>query len=118
ERGFMTVKCGPEELGRVPLDDMAVVLATARGVTYTNRLLVELAERNILLVVCSANFRPVAWLWPLSGNHAQGARLLAQAQAPASLRNRLWRDLVVHKVRVQAAVVEAFGARAGGIATL
>ncbi|RMF11134.1 MAG: type II CRISPR-associated endonuclease Cas1 [Alphaproteobacteria bacterium] len=117
-RGFMTVAANDTELGRVPLDDIAVVLANARGLTYTNRLLVELAGRGGVFVICAANHRPVAWLWPLSGHHAQGARLVQQAAAPKPLRKRLWRDIVVSKLGFQAAALEACGEEGGGVAGL
>ncbi len=42
-RGFLVVQAtssGWPELGRVPLDDIAAVLAHAHGLSYTNNLLV------------------------------------------------------------------------------
>ena len=117
-RGFMTVSADGVELGRVPLDDIAVVLANARGLTYTNRLLVELAERNGVVTICAANHRPVAWLWPIAGHHAQGARLVQQAAATKPMVKRLWRDIVVAKLRFQAAAVNACGSVGDGIAAL
>ena len=47
-RGFMVVKDTEgerKELGQVPLDDIAAVIANAHGLSYTNNLLVALAER-------------------------------------------------------------------------
>lgn len=117
-RGFMTVAADGAEIGRVPLDDIAVVLANARGLTYTNRLLVELADRTGIVVVCGVNHRPVAWLWPIGGHHAQGARLVCQAEAAKPLRKRLWRDIVISKLRFQAAALEACGQSGGGISDL
>lgn len=43
DRGFMTVGEKGAELGRVPLDDLAAVVANAHGLTYSNNLLVNLA---------------------------------------------------------------------------
>jgi len=48
-RGFMVVQHhGDErqELGRIPIDDIIAVIANAHGITYTNNLLVALAERS------------------------------------------------------------------------
>ena len=47
-RGFMVVRDTEgehKELGQVPLDDIAAVIANAHGISYTNNLLVALAER-------------------------------------------------------------------------
>lgn len=43
--GFLTVSHDGAELGRVPLDDVSAVIATAHGITYSNSLLVALACR-------------------------------------------------------------------------
>ena len=46
-RGLMTVTRNGVEEGRVPLDDIGVLLCNARGLTYSNGLLVELARRGV-----------------------------------------------------------------------
>ena len=45
ERGLMTVSKDAVEDGRVPLDDIGVLLCNARGLTYSNDLMAELARR-------------------------------------------------------------------------
>ena len=47
-RGFLVVQQSDgdrKELGQVPLDDIAAVIANAHGLSYTNNLLVALADR-------------------------------------------------------------------------
>ena len=47
-RGFLVVKDTEgerKEWGQIPLDDIAAVIANAHGLSYTNNLLVALAER-------------------------------------------------------------------------
>lgn len=109
DRGFMKVAEGREEVARVPLDDIGVVLANAHGLTYSNNLLVKLAERGAGVVLCGANHMPVAWLWPVDGHHVQAARMDAQLAAGRPLRKRLWQAVVREKVRNQGAVVESLG---------
>lgn len=117
-RGFMVVKSKGEEVGRVPLDDIAVVLVTARGAVYTNNLLVELAERGAALVVCTPNYLPVAWLWPLKGHHIQGERMAAQLEATRPMGKRLWRHIVRAKIERQAAVLARLDRPWRGVASL
>ena len=45
DRGFMVVKSDGREIGRVPLDDLAVLVCTAHGLTYSNNLLVLLCHK-------------------------------------------------------------------------
>jgi len=91
------------------LDAIDGVIVTAHGVTYSNNLLVALAEKGAPLVVCGTNFAPVAVLMPLEGNFLQGAVLSAQAKAKETTLNRLWKDVVVAKIKQQAAVLDACG---------
>lgn len=108
-RGFLTVSAKGEEVGRVPLDDIGVLLAHAHGLTYSNNLMVELAQRGTAVVLCGANHMPVAWLWPMDGHHVQSLRMRQQLEAGAPLRKRLWQALVRAKIEQQRAVLERLG---------
>ena len=114
ERGFLAVKSEGAELGRIPLDDIAAVIANAHGITYSNNLLVALAERCAPLVVCGANFRPAAILWSADGHHEQAGRMADQAAASVPLKKRLWTQLVVAKIESQRTTLEALGAEHEG----
>lgn len=109
-RGFLTVQHQGAELGRVPLDDVAAVIASAHGLTYSNALLVDLAERGTPFVLCAANHRPTAFLWPADAHHDQGGRMADQAAASKPLKKRLWADLVRGKIDAQRETLEAVGA--------
>jgi len=114
DRGFMTVNADGAEIGRVPLDDIGMVIVNAHGITYSNNLVVKLAERGAGVVVCGANHNPVAWLWPVVGHHDQATRLRAQLEAPRPLIKRLWQTLVKAKVRQQGAALTAMGKPGAG----
>ena len=109
-RGFLIVGEGHEEVGRVPLDDVAAVIVHAHGVTWTTNLAVKLAERGAVLLLCGANHSPVALCLPIAGHHAQNARMRAQWEAGRPLAKQLWRQVVIAKIRWQAAALEAAGA--------
>ncbi|MFZ5610377.1 MAG: type II CRISPR-associated endonuclease Cas1 [Pseudomonadota bacterium] len=115
-RGFLKVERDGEEVGRIALDDIAAVIVHAHGVTYSNNLLVALAEHNAVLVACGRNHAPVACLLPLSGHHIQGARMRAQWRAPAPVVKRAWQQIVRAKILAQAANLAAIQAPSGGVA--
>lgn len=108
-RGFLTVSTKGEEVGRVPLDDIGVLLVHAHGLTYSNNLMVELAQRGAAVVLCGPNHMPIAWLWPMDGHHVQSLRMRQQLEAGAPLRKRLWQALVRAKIEQQRAVLERLG---------
>lgn len=109
DRGFLTITS--ETLsGRVPLDDVEAVIASARGLTYSNSALAALAERGAPLVICGRDYAPAAVLMPMSGHFAQGVRMAAQASAAKPVGKRLWAAIVKAKVIAQALALEQVGA--------
>jgi CRISPR-associated protein Cas1 len=108
-RGFMVVKQGSLELARVALDDIAAVIGNAHGLTWSNELLVRLAERGAPLVLVNQQHRPIGLLLGLEGHHRQGHRLVRQAELKRPQRKRLWKRVVQAKLLAQARTLEAFG---------
>lgn len=112
-RGFMLVHTTVEnrqEVGRVPLDDIAALIANAHGLSYTNNLLVALAERGAPFVLCAANHNVVGMLWPVEGHHQQAHRFEAQIACSVPLRKKLWAEIIKAKLNHQAAVLQTVGA--------
>ena len=111
-RGFMVVQDTDgerKELGQIPLDDIAAVIANAHGLSYTNNLLVALAERGAPFVLCGANHNAVGMLLPIEGNFEQSRRIEAQIAARLPTHKRLWASVVRAKLEQQAAALEATG---------
>lgn len=108
-RGFLIVEREREETGRVALDDIHAVIVHGHGSTWSANLVAALAERGALIVFCGRNHSPVAVTLPLKGHHAQGARVQAQWNASKPLAKRLWQQVIVAKLRMQASLLEARG---------
>jgi CRISPR-associated protein Cas1 len=121
DRGFLVVstqEAASTELGRVALEDIAAVIAHAHGITYTNNLLVALAERGAPFVLCAANHNAIGMLLPLQGHHEQGRRMDAQIAASRPTRKRAWAEVVRAKLAQQATVLEAAGMPTAPLAAL
>ncbi len=112
-RGFLIVALKGDELGRIPLDDVAALIVHAHGITWTTNLVVKLAERGAMMVLCSANHAPVAMTIPVDGHHAQNARFRAQWDTPKPLMKQAWKAIVTAKVRNQASLLLALGRHEG-----
>lgn len=111
-RGFMVVQASDgerKELGQIPIDDITAVIANAHGISYTNNLLIALAERGIPFVLCGANHNPAGMLLTVDGNYNQAKRFDAQIAASKPTHKRLWAEIVKSKLQQQAAVLEAIG---------
>lgn len=118
ERGFLVVSESGAELGRIALNDIGAVVANAHGLTYSNNLLVALAERCVPLVLCGPHHRPMAFLWTANSHHEQAGRIADQAAATKPLKKRLWQQLVQSKIEQQGATLETAGRKAGGFSLL
>lgn len=117
-RGFLTVSSKGEERGRIALDDIGGLIVHAHGTTWSNHVFTRLAERNVPIVLCSANHAPVSVVWPLEGHHAQGSRLRAQIDASRPLQKQLWQRVVAAKIRMQGHILAANGLEGGAFEML
>ena len=111
-RGFMLVRDADgnrTELGRVPLDDMAALIVHAHGVSYTNNLLVALAERGVPMVLCGATHQVVGVLWPFDSNFEVSKRIQAQIDASKPMHKRAWTMVVRAKLEQQARLLQQLG---------
>lgn len=120
-RGFMLVTASWEdrqEISRVALDDIGALIANAYGLSYTNNLLVALADRGVPFVLCGANHNVAGMIWPVDGHHQQAHRFEAQISCGAPMRKRIWAAIVKSKLLNQAAVLSASGVNAAGLLRL
>jgi CRISPR-associated protein Cas1 len=120
-RGFMVVKDTQgerKELGQIPLDDIGAVIANAHGLSYTNNLLVALAERGAPFVLCGPNHNAVGMLLPIDGNFEQAKRIEAQIAASQPTHKRLWAAIVKSKLEQQGAALMATGAPSAPLSAL
>ena len=112
-RGFLEVRpaagCDDQAVGRVPIDDVGALIVNAHGVTYSNNVLVALAERGAPVVFCGDRHDVKGVLWPLNGHHVQGRRIDAQLAASKPLRKGIWAQLVRAKLMQQAATLASVG---------
>jgi len=118
DRGFLTISERGDEVGRVALDQLAAVVANAHGLTYSNNIMVALAQRGVPVILCGANHVPAALVWPVDGHHAQSGRMIDQASASLPLKKRLWAQIVRAKILAQGAALASTGAPHGGFLLL
>lgn len=108
-RGFVRIALNGELAGQVAIDDMAGLVIRGHGATLSANICTRLAEANIPVVICSGSQAPAAVIWPVSGHHAQGLRMQAQAVASKPRLKQLWSQIVKAKIMAQVQVLEAVG---------
>jgi len=108
-QGSLVVHRGEEELGRVPLEDIGVLILDSQTLTYTHAVLAEVLGAGAVIIPCARNHLPAGLFLPQT-NVLQTQRIARQATAPLPLRKSLWKQIVQAKLAGQADVLGNPGA--------
>jgi len=101
-RGFLVIKADNKELGRVPLDDIAVLLISAQGAFLTKNILVELAERGAITIFCGKNYAPQSIVYPLTYHYKLAGILKYQINQKLPFTKQCWKQITQIKLQNQA----------------
>jgi CRISPR-associated protein Cas1 len=99
----LVLKRNGETIGTVPCEDIGVVLVDHPQTTYTHGALAKLAESDAAVVICGRDHLPAAILLPMADHSQVVWRLDAQLAVSQPLKKQLWKQIVVAKIRAQAA---------------
>jgi CRISPR-associated protein Cas1 len=106
ERGFLKISKGEEQVARVPLDDVAVLLISAQSVSFSKHILNELAERGSISVLCGRNYIPQSMVMPVSGHYMQAGIIKTQIDASAPFQKNIWKQIIEEKLKNQGKSLE------------
>ena len=101
DRGFLKIKEDNREVGSVPLDDIAVLMISAQGCSFSKNIIAELAERGALTVICGRNYAPVAIIYPVNGQYQQSGIIKLQIDASLPLKKNIWKRVIEIKLHHQ-----------------
>ena len=101
-RGFIVIKHDSEELGKVPLDDIGVLLLSAQGVSFSKNILNALAEKGCITILCGKNYAPQSMVLPLYSHYHFAKIIKNQIDASLPLKKRIWQQIVIQKIKNQA----------------
>ena len=108
-RGFVVIQHGSEELGKVPLDDIGVLLISAHGVTVSKNLLNALSEKGGVTVLCGKNYIPQSMVLPIYSHYLFAKIIKKQIEASLPFKKRIWQHVVTKKIKNQAHVLKLCG---------
>jgi CRISPR-associated protein Cas1 len=110
-RGFLVVTVDKQEIAKIPLDEIAVIVANAYQLTYSHSLLMELTTRGIAFIACGSNHLPAAIFWPVDSHHQQAGIMNAQISVPQPVCKQLWKIIIQTKIRFQQEVLDKAGVK-------
>lgn len=108
DRGFLLIHANDELIGKVPLDDIAVLLLSGNGITVSKNILAELSNRGAITIFCGKNYVPQSILIPVNSNYQLNAVLNSQINASIPFKKNIWKTIVIEKLHNQAKVLHEF----------
>ena len=93
----------------VPIEDIGIVVVENQRVAFTIPVLNALSDNNTTVVFCNERMMPNSILLPFEGNTVQSETYKLQMDISEPLKKQLWKQIVVAKIRNQAAVLDALG---------
>lgn len=87
----------------IPCEDIGFVVVDNPGTTYSHAALARLVDFGAVVVFCNDKHLPSGLLLPLSDHTEIVWRLHEQIALRKPVRKRLWRQIVIAKIRAQAA---------------
>jgi len=106
EREQLVLSHDGEELGRVPCEDIGVLILENAQITVTHRALARCVELNAVVLVCDQRHMPLALLQPLHANNLHTKVLREQVAVSDATHRRIWKQIVARKIQHQAVVLE------------
>lgn len=100
--GYLVVRT-VEEVKRVHLSEIGVLMLESTAISLTSYLLCELIQRKIKVIFCDHGRNPCAELIPTHGSHDSSARIRQQLKWPEGIRQQVWTEIVREKLRRQRA---------------
>ena len=104
DAGRLVVHRDEEDLARIPLEDLGVVVLDSTGVSISSGALKALAEAGCAVLACDDTHHPNGLFLPLAANSLHGERIQLQADAGIPLRKNLWARIVQRKILNQALI--------------
>lgn len=102
-----------EQIGKVPLEDLGVLVLDNPMISYTLQLLQQCAEQNVAVVFCDNKHMPVSLMQPVSGHSLHSRVITAQASVSEPTKKRIWQEIIKAKLEAQACTLDRCGVQSG-----
>ena len=90
-----------DEVKRIHLSEIGVLMVESTAVSLTAYLLCELMRRKIKVIFCDHDRNPCAELVPVNGSHDSSARIRRQIGWERTVCQQVWTEIVREKLRRQ-----------------
>jgi len=98
-----------EELRRIHLSEIAVLIIENTAVSITAALLCELSNRKVKIIFCDEKRNPYGEIVSHHGSHDSTDKLRNQISWDKDIRGIVWKEIVMKKIYMQYRLLEKFG---------
>lgn len=96
------------EVVKQPVEDLGIVIMDHPQITVSQGLIQCLMENGCAVLWCNSRHMPEGLLLPFTDNTTHSAVLKAQIECTLPLAKQLWKQIVIQKIRNQAALLKMF----------
>lgn len=104
-----------DEVKRIHLSEIGVLVIESTAVSLTAYLLCELTARKVKVIFCDHARNPCCELVPCAGSHDSSARIRRQLEWRAAASQQVWTEIVREKLRRQRALLVSRGLPQAGL---
>lgn len=90
-----------EEIVKVHLSEISILIVESTAVSLTASLLSELTKRKIKVIFCDEKRNPSSELIPYYGSHDTSAKIRKQIAWSKEVKTDVWTEIVTEKIRKQ-----------------
>lgn len=105
--GYMVVRA--DEITKIVLSEISLVLIESTAVSLTTSLLAELAKRKIKVIFCDEKRNPCSELVNYYGSHDTSNKIRKQIVWKQNTKESVWTEIVTEKIRKQKQLLEILG---------
>lgn len=107
KNGYMVIQ--NEDTKMIHLSEIESVIFETTAVTVTGVLLSEFSKQKIVSIFCDERHTPSSLNMPLYANVGHSGRLFKQIEWNLNVKNRIWRRIVIQKIKSEAYILKTFG---------
>jgi len=105
--GYLCIRSN-DEMKRIYISEIAVLLIESTAVSLTAYLLVELANQGVNVIFCDSRMCPHGIYVSLYGSHDTSDKIRKQIRWTEDAKKTIWKYVVMHKIEGQMSVLELF----------
>lgn len=94
--------CRNEQIQKIHLSEIAILIIESTAVSFTAALVCELIKNKINVVFCDEQHNPHSQLLPMNGSHDASKKLKTQIEWDDQIRADVWTEIVANKIYQQA----------------